>query len=260
MPTLPPMTDAELTGRLRASLRDFKTLQARGGPLRMLTLPGVWAFAAPAHPDNLFQQQVMYEDPRVLAEALASLEAWYREQQVPAWRVPVYPGDSHTVALLTRAGHRPEDSIPAMGLTLGHPLPPQLPPGLTLEHPEALDEVLALNDFCYGQEHAGLFDSWRGPPPSPQLHAVLVREGGRPLAGAISLEQGDTAGIYLVATHPAARRRGLGALVMHVLHADARARGCAVAVLQSSDLGHGLYRRLGYRDLGGWTNWVRRAR
>ncbi|WP_257462960.1 GNAT family N-acetyltransferase [Archangium lipolyticum] len=255
------MTDAELTARLRANLWDFKSLQARGGPLRMLDLPGVRAFALPDHPDMRFQQQVMYEDARALAEALAPLEAWYREQDVPVWRVPVYPGETLAEGPLARAGYRPEDAIPAMGLTLSHPPPPHLPRGLILEHPESMDEVLALNALCYGQENAGYFEDWRVQlRPSSQLHAVLVREGDRPLAGAVSFERGDTAGIYLVATHPAARNRGLGALVMHCLHADAAARGRTVAVLQASDMGYGLYQRLGYRDAGGWTNWVRHAR
>jgi predicted GNAT family acetyltransferase len=88
---------------------------------------------------------------------------------------------------------------------------------------------------------------------------VLVRQAGRALAGGVSFEQGGTAGIYLVATHPEARRQGLAGLVMQGLHADARARGCTVAVLQASPLGHGLYQRLGYRDVGAWTSWVRRA-
>jgi GNAT superfamily N-acetyltransferase len=253
------MTDAELSARLRANILDFKALQARTSPLRMLDLPGVRAFALPGAPETLFQQQVLYESARALAEALAPLEAWYREHRVPAWRVPVLPGDTAAEAVLARAGHRPEDPIPVMGIALTHP-PPQLPPGITLEHPEDLDEVLALNALSYGQQHVGFFQSWRTRPlPSSQLHAVLLRERGRALVSGVSFEQGDTAGIYLVATHPDARRRGLGSLLMHALHADARARGCAVAVLQASPMGHPLYQRLGYRDAGTWTNWVRRA-
>jgi ribosomal protein S18 acetylase RimI-like enzyme len=253
------MTDAELSARLRANILDFKALQTRTSPLRMLELPGVRAFALPGHRDTLFQQQVLYEDAHALAAALAPLEAWYREHGVPAWRVPVRPGDTAAKSVLARFGHRPEDLIPAMGIALTH-LPPQLPPGTTLEHPEDLDEVLALNVLSYGQQHVGFFQSWRTRPlPSSQLHAVLLRERGRALAGGASFEQGDTAGIYLVATHPEARHRGLGSLVMQALHADARARGCTFAVLQASPMGHGLYQRIGYRDVGMWTNWVRRT-
>ncbi|WP_375769766.1 GNAT family N-acetyltransferase [Archangium gephyra] len=253
------MTDAELTARLRANLHDFKALQAHGGPLRMRELPGVRAFALPGRGAHLFQQQVLYSDAHALAEALGSLETWYRELGVRAWRVPVYPGDTAAEAVLARAGHRAEDAIPAMGIPLAHP-PPQLPPGTTLEHPDDLHEVLKLNGLCYGQEHVDYFESWRPQlEPSTGLYAVLVRQEGRALAGGVSFEQGDTAGIYLVATHPEARRRGLAGLVMQGLHADARARGRTVAVLQASPLGHGLYQRLGYRDVGAWTSWVRRA-
>ncbi|HEX8823141.1 MAG TPA: GNAT family N-acetyltransferase [Archangium sp.] len=255
------MTDAELTARLRGNILDFKLLQARHGPLRMRELPGVRAFALPSPLANVFQQQVLYENPQALAESLAPLEAWYRELGVPAWRVPVLPpGDPAAEAVLRHAGHRAEDAITGMGLPLTHPLAPRLPPGITLEHPDDLDAVLELNGLAYGRDNVGAYTGWRtGPLPSTHLHAVVVREAGRALACGVSFEQGDTAGIYLVATHPDARRRGLGALVMHGLHADAHARGRSVAVLQASVMGLGLYQRLGYRDLGGWTNWVRRA-
>ena len=253
------MTDAELTARLRANIHDFKALQAHQGPLRMLDLPGVRAFALPGRPAHLFQQLVVYTHAPALAEALAPLEAWYRELGVRAWRVPVDPEDTAAEAVLARAGLRPEDTIPAMGIPLAHP-PPQLPPGTTLEHPDDLDEVLELNGLCYGQEHVDYFESWRPQlQSSVRLHAVLVRQAGRALAGGVSFERGDTVGIYLVATHPEARGRGLASLVMQGLHSDAQARGCGVAVLQASPLGHGLYQRLGYRDLGEWTNWVRRT-
>jgi GNAT superfamily N-acetyltransferase len=252
------MTDAELTARLRANIRAFKALQAHNGPLRMLELPGVRAFALPQGLDNLFQQQVLYDEAQALAEALEPLAAWYREQGVPTWRVPVLPGDSAAEAVLSRAGHRPEDSSPAMALPLTHHPPPLVPAGITLERPDDMDEVLALNVLSYGASHVSYFQSWHATS-TPSLHAVLVREGGRALAGGISYEQGDTAGIYLVATHPEARRRGLGALVMHALHADAHARGRTVTVLQASPMGHGLYQQLGYRELGAWRSWVRRG-
>ncbi|WP_053066094.1 GNAT family N-acetyltransferase [Archangium gephyra] len=253
------MTDAELTARLRANIQGFKTLQAQGGPLRLKELPGVRAFALPGRGAALFQQQVMYTDARALAEALEPLAAWYRELGIGAWRVPVYPGDTAAEAVLARAGHRAEDSLPAMAIPLAHP-PPQLAPGTTLEHPEDLHEVLGLNALSYGQEHVDYFESWRPRlHSSSPLYAVLVRQEGRALAGGVSFERDGTAGIYLVATHPEARHRGLGSLVMQGLHADALARGCTVAVLQASALGHRLYQRLGYRDLGAWTSWVRRA-
>lgn len=259
-PTLPGMTDAELTARLYTNLGAFKTLQARHGPLRMNALRGVRAFALPRGAEALVQQQVLYDDVPALTEALEPLAAWYREQGVPVWRVPVRPGDAAVEPVLTRAGFRPGDSQPAMGLVLEHPLPPCLPPGVRLEHPEDLDEVLALNALAYGPGHTRYFEEWRARPMrAEQLHAVVLREAGRALAGAVSFEHGGTAGVYLVATHPEARRRGLGSLVMQALHADAHARGCTTAVLQATPMGYSVYQHLGYRDLGAWSNWVYRT-
>jgi hypothetical protein len=106
------MTDAELTARLRANLLTFRLLQARQGRLRMRELPGVRAFALPELGGNLFQQQVLYEDSRALAGALEPLEAWYREQGVQAWRVPVYPGDVTPRPCSPRPGTAPATSCP----------------------------------------------------------------------------------------------------------------------------------------------------
>ncbi|PTL84745.1 GNAT family N-acetyltransferase [Vitiosangium sp. GDMCC 1.1324] len=252
------MTDAELSARLRANILGFRTVQACHGPLRVWELPGVRAFTLPGHANSLFQHQVLYEDARALAEALAPLEAWYREQGVRAWRVPVYPGDVAAEAELARAGYRPDGVLPAMGLPLAPP-PSHLPAGTTLEHPEHLDELLTLNGLFYGEESVVHLEAWRTRMPPAHVHAVMVREAGRVLAAGLTFEQEGTAGIYLVATHPEARRMGLGTRVMQGLHADAHARGCTAVVLQASPMGHGLYQRLGYRDLGRWTNWVRRA-
>jgi len=254
------MTDAELSMRLRANLLDFKALQARSGPLRMWERPGVRAFALTEDPDNVFPQQVHYSSSQALAEVLAPLEAWYRELGVSAWRVLVLPGDTALEAGLHRAGLRPEGAVPAMGFSLTHAPPPRLPPGITLERPDDLHTVLELNGVTYGEQHIRYYTAWRtGPMPSPETHAVVVREAGRALACGMSFEQGDTAGLYLVASHPEARHRGLATLVMQGLHADARARGRAITVLQATALGHGFYQHFGYRDLGGWANWVRRA-
>jgi ribosomal protein S18 acetylase RimI-like enzyme len=63
-------------------------------------------------------------------------------------------------------------------------------------------------------------------------------------------------GVYNVATLPHARRRGLGtALTALVLH-DARARGCRTASLQSTPMAERVYAAAGFRDLGGFIEYV----
>jgi GNAT superfamily N-acetyltransferase len=76
----------------------------------------------------------------------------------------------------------------------------------------------------------------------------LGRLGGRAVATSrLSLVAG-TAGIYAVVTLGEARGRGIGsAMTLAALHA-ARDRGYRIATLQSSDMGHAIYRRLGFID------------
>jgi GNAT superfamily N-acetyltransferase len=254
------MTDAELNARLRANLRALRALQTRTTPLRGLELPGVQALCLPGPGAPLLTQQVLYAHPEALAPALPQVEAWYRAQGVPAWRVSVTPGDTLAEAALAAAGYTPGGGIPAMGRSLAPAPPLRPPPGLSVEHTEDLSEVVALNLRCYGPEAMDFLRGWgNGPPPATRPHGVLVREAGRVLSVGMTFEQDDTAGVYLVATHPDARRRGLGARVMEGLHAGALARGRAAAVLQSTPEGVGMYQRLGYRSLGTWSNWVRHA-
>ncbi len=252
------MTDAELATRLRASLLTFKTLQASQGLLRSLSLPGVRAFALPSRPGNLFQQQVMYESLEALTDALVPLAVWYRNQGVGAWRVPVLPGDSAAAEVLMRFGHRAGDPVPAMGMRLEEAEPP--PPGYTLARPQGMAEVVELNGLAYGREDVGYITPWRLPDEADtNLYPLVAWEGGRAVACGVAVEEAGTAGIYLVATHPEARRRGFASAVMKGLHAGARARGCTVAVLQATALGYSMYQGLGYRDMGAWTSWVYRA-
>lgn len=249
------MTDAELSARMRENLVAYKQLQGADAALRHLSLPGVEASALLPQPTMLFQQMVVYTHPEALAEALGPLDAFFREHRIPAWRVSVPTGDAEAERLLSRAGYHPADVVRVMGLTLD--ALPVAPPSLPLERPRDMRTLIALNEEAFGERmlHTHL---WREHLP-PGLHVAQLREAGRPVAGGAALDAGDSAGIYLVATVPSARRRGLASEVMRGLLHDARARGLAASVLQSTELGHGVYKRLGYRDVDGWTNWVRRA-
>jgi GNAT superfamily N-acetyltransferase len=58
--------------------------------------------------------------------------------------------------------------------------------------------------------------------------------------------------VFGVGTLPGVRGQGLGrAVTLAVLH-EARRRGCDLAYLNPSDLGYGVYARLGFTDAPGW--------
>jgi hypothetical protein len=249
------VTDAELTSRLRDNIVAYRQFQVTHGSLRGLALPGVWAFAQIDHPESLSQQQVFFEDAGALEAALAPLEAFYRSYGVRLWRVQVPPGNAAAERALTRAGYQPQDVIPAMGLCLADT--PLAPPGIPLEQLQAQEELIPLNAEAFGPGVPFSLHPWHARSYA-HVHLRGVREGGRLVAGGLAYDLGDTAGIYLVATAIASRGRGLASEVMRGLLLDAHARGRTAAVLQATELGHGVYRRVGFRDLGAWMNWMPR--
>lgn len=71
---------------------------------------------------------------------------------------------------------------------------------------------------------------------------------GRAVAWTSLLFYAGVAGIYGVATIPAARRRGIArALVLHAIEI-ARQVGYQIAILSPTEMSEGIYRRLGFRD------------
>jgi len=248
------VTDAELEARLRANVVAFKQFQASHGSLRSLTLPGLSAFAQPDHPQAMSQQQVFFHEADAVVAALPTLEDFYRSLGVRLWRVWVPPG-SPVGPALDRAGYRPEGSTPAMGLCLDDT--PLTPPSLPLEQLPTQEELIPLNAEAFGPDSPIELRPWHAQSYA-HVHLRGVREQGQLVAGGMAFDEAGTAGIYLVATATTARNRGLASEVMRGLLLDARARNQRAAVLQSTPLGHGVYRRMGFRDLGDWVNWVRR--
>jgi GNAT superfamily N-acetyltransferase len=83
----------------------------------------------------------------------------------------------------------------------------------------------------------------------PQVRAVVAHEAGRPLATAMTVGSGPVAGIQLVGTIPVARRRGLGELCTRWAVDAGFGFGAQAVVLEASEAGEPLYRRLGFVEV-----------
>ena len=90
----------------------------------------------------------------------------------------------------------------------------------------------------------------------PLLFYVAYMEG-RPVATSLLLLAEGVAGIYFVATLPAARRRGIGYSVTLEPLREARRMGYGVGVLQASNAGAPVYRKMGFLESCKMRSYVR---
>lgn len=87
--------------------------------------------------------------------------------------------------------------------------------------------------------------------------AAAVLQQGAPVALAVAHDDGDTVGVYLVGTAPAARRQGLAGAVTAAVVAALPPRP---ALLTATELGEPVYRRLGFAPVHRATMHLRERR
>jgi ribosomal protein S18 acetylase RimI-like enzyme len=85
---------------------------------------------------------------------------------------------------------------------------------------------------------------------APNIAAFVAYMDAKPVACAMTLVSHRIAGVFYVATVEHARRRGLGDALTRTAARAGFELGAAAAWLGASEMGAGLYRRIGFQDLG----------
>jgi ribosomal protein S18 acetylase RimI-like enzyme len=109
--------------------------------------------------------------------------------------------------------------------------------------------VAEANDDPGERERAGLLFHDR-TILAPHIAAFVAYLDGTPASCAMTLVSHGVAGVFYVATVENARRRGLGDAVARMAARAGFALGARAAWLGASEMGAGLYRRIGFSDLG----------
>jgi ribosomal protein S18 acetylase RimI-like enzyme len=91
---------------------------------------------------------------------------------------------------------------------------------------------------------------------APQVSCFVGYVAEQPVTTAVAVTHGDHVGIYSVATSPEHRGRGYGAAVTARACLAGFAAGAEFAYLQSSPIGYGVYRSLGFQTVESWELWV----
>lgn len=197
---------------------------------------------------------------------IAEIVAWYESRGVPFswWLGPTSEPADLADRLVRHDFVLEEESLPGMAAVLADLPAPAPPIGSTIER---VADATTFRTFCdvlaagfgVSQDFADAFFRLVGVGFGNDVafRHYLARLDGRPVATTTGVVAGDTLGIYNVATVPEARGNGIGRQITLAAMEDGAAAGCALAVLEASEMGRCVYERLGFRAFGEYQVYVR---
>lgn len=194
--------------------------------------------------------------PAEAAARVAAITEQFSERGVPAcWWITPSTRPENLEGLLERSGWTLSNAWQGMARELEPPGErPVLPEGLDVRGAESEAEVAAwLRVFRRGfgasqRLERTLAEAWRGR--SLPFTLYLARREGEAVGTALVFRTGGVAGVYCVCTLPEARRAGVATALMHHAMEEAARQGCRLAIVQSTEMGRSLYRRLGFSEGG----------
>lgn len=125
-----------------------------------------------------------------------------------------------------------------------------LPNGLTIQRVTNLDDwtLVFMEGFRRSAHEVTIWPTAYAQCEDVWVHFVGFLDGA-PVATTSLLLCGDLAGVYHVATLPAARGRGVGRAITVAALEHAKQTGATHAALQASEMGYGVYQAIGFAEV-----------
>jgi ribosomal protein S18 acetylase RimI-like enzyme len=204
---------------------------------------------------SAFYNPVLALDPDTRVEEVRAAVEWIRERGASPSVQVQSTIDQRLRAAIARLGLVNDDSTPVMALV---PIPTSIPTApaeleIRATTPETVDAWQDVQGA--GENFRKTFG--RAFLANQDTRWVSGSMDGQVVTAALAVRGPKTIGIYAVATIDAARRRGYGqAITWAAIRAGRAAWGVDLAVLQSSDMGHGVYASMGFRDVGRYVQYM----
>jgi ribosomal protein S18 acetylase RimI-like enzyme len=231
-----------------------------GGQVARIGRPGALMCGITPFPVAVFNRvmRVRLSDDEV-DEAIESVMGAHSAARVAgSWWLDPESTPAGIDRALERYGYSMRERVPAMAIELDRLREIELPPGAELVFVRGREQMRE-SQLVVGAgfdmppafaEHLAETIAPMGDAPDSPVRVVVAKLDGVPVSSAMAVTIGALAGVYNVATLPEARGRGLGrATTLAVLH-DAHARGASMGVLESSEMGFSVYKRIGFRHVG----------
>ena len=258
--------DDELLAAGDRNLADVLRLYGRTAPGAvmeddggLLLLSSLASWPAPYH-NGALRLDPSLAPSEVLARAAAFFDG--RAPGYCVWIAAHRDGDLEDAAL--SGGYAPISPEGTPRMALRHRLSPAVaPPGVSLE--EVVDDegrrraYLAVTVEAYAEsflpsDAARTNLATMAAVRAPNVRSVVARLEGRPVAAAMVVASGPgtepwAASVQLVGTVPGARGRGLGELCTRWAVEAGFDLGAGAVVLEASEAGDPLYRRMGFTEV-----------
>lgn len=196
--------------------------------------------------------------PRDPTAALTRARAFFAERSL-GWGLKAAGEAAAAIAPAAEAaGLVPGERLPGMLLMPLAGEPPAVP-GLEIrvvQDPQALAAFNATSAMGFGggeDQFARIYQLAVLAAPDSTLYLGYLE--GVPVATAVRNTSHRIAGIGGVSTIPSARRHGIGEAITWRAALDGVAEGCIASFLESTEMGYGLYQRMGYRHVIDFHTW-----